>query len=372
MDRPITTQEFQQTIRQAVQQRSINYSESYALSIRWERDDTNAYQDVGHFQSLLRTLQLSAAREVILKAEDVTPGWTVQGEFTNTLNAARKTNGRALVITHYAGHGSQGPGDILNFVECMGGKKLNAMMYMVGHVMPGEGYYLQDDDKVDVLFILDCCYSFVACRAPEHSERIVEVIAATSEEKPLAFSPPRNTITAKLAGEVRHRERAGHKYIEFAEVVATLQARPDAAKPPSHGLRAGAMSICLPFSGVTPVDPRRLQPTLKVVFGVHIADNMTESTLNNFVSWIRALPENASITLEGVYPTSSSLLVLCGPLSVWNKLNGIFGYSFMAKVTGGNQIGRLLAPPSGPSAGGLFKKENIPPRRDPTGEKQGF
>lgn len=89
MDRPITTEEFQRTIRQAIQQHSTNYRESYALSIRWERDDTSAYQDVGYFQSLLSPLRLAAAREIILKAGDVTPGWTVQEEFTKALNAAR-------------------------------------------------------------------------------------------------------------------------------------------------------------------------------------------------------------------------------------------------------------------------------------------
>lgn len=364
MDRPITTEEFHRTISEAVLQRSTKYSDAYALSFYWERDDTNAYQDVGHFQSMLSTLRLAPAREIVLKAGDVTPGWTVQGAFTKTLNAAKQTKGRAVVIVHYAGHGAQGSGDVLNFVECTGGRRLNAMMYMVAHVLPDEGYYLQDHDKVNVLFVFDCCYSWVACRAPETSQRVVEVIAATKQEDPMAFSPPRNTITAKLAGEIKHRERNGHRYVEFAEVIASLAARPDAVKPPSHGLRAGVMSICLPFSGITPVEPQRIQPAMRAVFGVHISENLTEDTLNSFVSWIRALPENASMTLEGVYPTRSTLLVLCGPLSVWNKLNGVFGYSFMAKVTGGNQMRSLVVSPSEPGASGLFK-ENIPPRRDP-------
>ncbi|BCS17286.1 uncharacterized protein APUU_10114S [Aspergillus puulaauensis] len=370
MGERITTDQFRRTIQDAVLQRSTQYTDSYPLSIRWERDDTLAHQDVGHFRSLLTTLRLAEPREVVIAADDLKPGLTARTELEQILVAAKQTNGRAIVVVHYAGRGAQDNNSLL-LVERTRGNAFCAMAFLISTVIPSKGYGLGDEDKVDVLFIFDCCYSFIARRAPQPKQRIVEVIAATDENQPEAFSSPRNTITAKLAGEVKRRERDGHRYVEIADVVATLRDRPNAVKKPSHGLRLGAVSICIPFSGLVAVDPQRLPSALRVVFGVHIADNLTATTLRSFVNWIRTLPENSSITLEGVYPTASTLLILCSPWSTWSKLNGIRGFSFMAEVREGNQMGRLLAPPSGPSDSGFFKKESIPPRRDPAGGKQG-
>lgn len=371
MDERITTDQFRRTIQEAVIQTSTHYTESYAISIRWERDDTLAEQDVGHFRSLLSTLRLAAPREVVIAAGDPTPGLTAQREFERQLTAARQTRGRAIVVVHYAGHGAQ-DGDSLELVEsARDGNAFCATHFLLNAVTPRKGYGLRDEDKVDVLFVFDCCYSWVACRAPQTFQRIVEVIAATDEKDPEALSPPRNTITAKLAGEVRRRQRDGHAYVVIADAVAALRGRQRAVRKPSHGLRLGAVSICLPFSGPVAVDPQRLPPAMRVVFGVHIAGNLTASTVRSFVNWIRTLPESASITLEGVYPTASTLLVLCGPWSTWSRVNGISGFSFIAEVTEGNQMGRLLAPHTGQHASGLFKKENIRPQGDPPGGKQG-
>ncbi|KAL4788183.1 hypothetical protein BJX76DRAFT_367333 [Aspergillus varians] len=359
MEDIINHEQFRQTIQAAVRQHSTQYTDSYSLSIRWEMDNTQAHRDTGHFQSLLQTFHLPAAQELVIAATDDTPGWTLQGRFRQILSSAKQNRGRALVIVHYAGHGEAQQDNGLDFVEHESGRRFSAQVFLFSMVMQNQGYELSNDSNVDVLFLLDCCHSYVACRAPETSHRIVEVIAATDESASLAYSPPRNTITAKLAGEIRRRQREGHKYVEFAEVVQSLRAQPGAVKRPSHGLRMGALSICLPFSGLTNVNPQHIQPPLRVVFGVHITDNMTAGQLNNFVTWIQALPANATITLEGVYPTSSTLLILCAPYAVYSKLAGMRGYTFMAEVKGSNMMRQPLRP-VGSGSSASPNKENIP------------
>ncbi|KAL4780681.1 hypothetical protein BJX76DRAFT_360593 [Aspergillus varians] len=356
MHRIITPEQLHQTVEAAVRQRSARYSDSHSLSLRWERDDTLAHQDTGHFQSLLQTLHLPEAQELVIAATDKTPGWTVQGAFREILATAKQTRGRALVVFHYADHGLQDD-ECLYFAECQGGRRLNSTTFIMNMVMADWGYELGDDDKVDILFLFDCCYSHVACRAPTTTQRIVEIIAATGEAAPLAFCPPRNTVTAKLAGEIRCRQRDGHKYVEFADIVEALRARPDAVKRPTHCLKMGAMSISLPLSGAmtTKMNPEPIHPPLRVVFSAHIPGHVTPNELREFVNWIQSLPEYASIVLEGVYPTSSTLFVLSAPWSVWSKLSGMYGYTFMTEVRGTNMLRQLPA-----GSGGSPKKKNIP------------
>ncbi|KAL3475426.1 hypothetical protein BJX99DRAFT_229580 [Aspergillus californicus] len=120
MDRKITTEQFRRTIKDAVLPRSTEYTNSYALSIRWERDDRLAHQDVSHFRSLLSTLRLAEPREVVIAADDFTPGLTAQTGLEQMLVVAKRTNGRAIVVVHYAGHGAQ-DADSLLLVERTGG-----------------------------------------------------------------------------------------------------------------------------------------------------------------------------------------------------------------------------------------------------------
>ncbi|KAL3480918.1 hypothetical protein BJX99DRAFT_254245 [Aspergillus californicus] len=244
----------------------------------------------------------------------------------------------------------------LYFLGREGGRRINSEHFLFSQVNPDT---FPANDPVDTLFILDCCYSHVACRAAQISPRIVEVIAATDESSPLAFSPLRNTVTAKFAGEIRHRQRNGDRYVEFADVVETLRARPDAVKRPSHRLKLGAVSIVLPFSGLRTVDPSRCETSLKAVFSVHIADVMTAAQLPRFVDWIRSLPGYASTTVDAVYHTSSTLVVLGARYSVYSKLAGMEAYTLICEAKEKNLMPQLLRPATSGSSDAA-KKENIP------------
>jgi hypothetical protein len=333
MERPIEFSSFENTLRAAVRQRAIRYTEAHSLSLRWEADDTNAIHDAIHFQSILRLFSLPAAEELVLSSNDRFPAWTVQRKFSDLLSGIMTAQGRTLIIVHYAGHGSSGPDGSLWFIERQGGRKVNAERFLFSVVGPD----VENVDSFDVLFIFDCCYGLIACRAADSSQRIVEIVAATTEDNPRAFAPPCVTVTANLVAEITRRQRDGHQYVEIADIVATLRAN-STIKKPGHCLKLGVASICLPFTGLSGIDPKRIQPSLRAVFSVHINDNMTQEKVNQFLHWVRTLPEFASITLEGVYPTSSSCLILSAAWSVWSKLQGMAGYQLIAEARGPNTV----------------------------------
>lgn len=243
------------------------------------------------------------------------------------------SSGRSIVLIHYAGHGYIDHGALYG-LERANGRKVNLEMFMLG--LAYDSSYLTDADLVDVVFILDCCYAHHATRAASKTARIVEILAATDDNNPEAFAPPRNTLTGKLKGEIARRKRDGHKFVEFAEVMQTLRSKHAAVKKPTHSVKLGACSVCLPFSGLTTVDPSAITPSLRAVFSVHIARNMSRDQLDEFVEWFRQLPPGVAITLEGAYETNLTLLIIQDPYSVYSKLAGIPGISLISETTSAN------------------------------------
>ncbi|KAL2808429.1 hypothetical protein BJX63DRAFT_439395 [Aspergillus granulosus] len=335
-----TTNGFKEILKAAVQQRSIRYTATSGLSLRWEDDDTLAINDTVQFQNILGLLNLPAAEEIIISRDDTTPGWTVLDSFRQVLSRAKNVSGRALIVVHYAGHGRVDSDGSLLFVERPGGREIDADRSLFSLVGNYGHSFIRNIEHIDVLFILDCCYGFVAYRDAETCPRIVEIISATTENDPLAFSPPKVTITKKLAAEITRRKRDGYQYIEIADVVATIREKHSPAKKPGHCLKLGATSICLPFTGLVRINPAHIRPSLRAVFSVHLTEDMTPNEINQLLNWVRTLPEFASITLDGVYHTGSTCLVLSSAWSVWSKVSGMRGFGLVTEATGPNALGQ--------------------------------
>ncbi|KAE8378845.1 hypothetical protein BDV26DRAFT_260683 [Aspergillus bertholletiae] len=220
------------------------------------------------------------------------------------------------------------------------GKTCNAMRFMLDLATQDE-YDLHDVSNVDVLFVLDCCYSFMATREASTTGRIVEIMSATARENPRTVTPPANTFTNKILDEVGRRHRDGHRYIEIANLVERLRVQGTAIISPTHCLKTGAASVCIPLAGLAAVDPTTIPPSLQAVFRVEIVDNMAKVDMERFTDWIRSLPVNVAITLEGIYPTGSMCLILSSAYSVYSKLAGMKGYALITEATGSNLLPQL-------------------------------
>jgi hypothetical protein len=54
----ITREQFEEVMVRAVNNPNRVYNNSFALSIRWEQNNTDTFRDTEHFQSILSTLNL--------------------------------------------------------------------------------------------------------------------------------------------------------------------------------------------------------------------------------------------------------------------------------------------------------------------------
>src|SRR5947207_9180916 len=184
----ISLSDIQNALRTAVSRRSRVYSKSFALAIRFEKDDTRAERDCKHFQHILHAFGLSPAEEYVIEGSDNMPGWRLITKFRSFLDAAIQSPGRSIVLVHYAGHGKiDRNGDLVfqaNFKSHQRSFRFrNTFLDIVSENSP----FSESNPSVDVVFILDSCYSGRATRAATNVSRVVEVLAAVKAEE-TAFS----------------------------------------------------------------------------------------------------------------------------------------------------------------------------------------
>jgi hypothetical protein len=105
------------------------------------------------------------------------------------------------VFIHYTGHGTIVDGSL--FIGSSSKKMLSAEMLFFHDIVDAYGTFLWPDDHVDVVFAFDCCYAHTATRAMVPVNRVVEVLAATSENTPLAnIASQRASFTRGFANEL--------------------------------------------------------------------------------------------------------------------------------------------------------------------------
>lgn len=369
MAKIINQEEISAVLEAAVAQRNSQYHQAISLTVRWEADDTQAWRDAIFFKKMIEKFQFPPPEELILPRGDRRPGLILQSKIADVFRRAKATNGRCVVLLHYAGHGQLDDSDNLVLVESgSGGKTVDSGRYFHG-LADNDAYLLDDCSNVDVCYFLDCRYAHAAKRGPALAPRVVEIIAATDELGPFANQPPGRTFTAKVSGEVVFRERQGHQFVEIAELVQTLRANaetrrqqdtsPEVAKKPTHHIRLGCRSICLPFNGLRSIDPATIPPSLRAVFSIHMAENMKDNEIADLLRWIQTLPPSVSLSLDGVYKTSSTLLIFESAYHVFSKLDGLPGVSLISEATGTNRLYDLKFR-SLPATAPEPKKENIP------------
>jgi hypothetical protein len=101
----LSKRDLERSLLAAIDQRTRDYAQTFALAVRFEKDNTKAEHETKNFQSILRAFGMSPAEEYVINASDSMPGWNLRDRFLSLLKAAHSAAGRSLVMIHYAGHG---------------------------------------------------------------------------------------------------------------------------------------------------------------------------------------------------------------------------------------------------------------------------
>ena len=357
----LTKDQFKDLLMNAVRQHGMSYRHSFAVHVRWECDNTAAKRDFENFQTFLKVFALSPAQELVIKDDDVIPGWTVLDTVKKTILAAKaaSTSGRSLIIFHYAGHGIPGPDGTLQLctTPTMGrhSRYFNDRAFF--SEIDRSSFLLRDDSEVDVVLLFDCCYSFLATRAVNSSGRVVEVLAAVDAKSKTANIPgQRVSFTGKLATKVAWLRGRGKDHIDLAELVALLRVEDSPAKRPSHTLRVGLSSVRLRFPASTTSTPTASAPTasapttavplrgpgLRAVFHLTVNKSFSSDQLKCFLKWLGALNPEVGLRLEGVYETSSMCVILSGSYPVFLKLQNAPSVTLICETQESNKLDDII------------------------------
>lgn len=328
------------------------YNNVFALSFHWECDGIEVLEDIDALHTILNTVVPSGNRpqtEVLrLSPADRDPGWTLQQNLKSIFDAAAQV-GESLVFINYTGHAvvekeflQDSRGRLVEkhttFVtEGANGRKIN-LDAVITHTTEDAHFDIQSD----VVWVLDCCYATNGKREPKTAGRIVEILSATDSETLNPLTSPRSTLTGRLRDEIVTRQREGHQYVEFADLMQTIRAKSQVDRP-SHSLRLGVSSVCLPLLSHSlyshPIYPQDIAPCLRAYFSVSIAERMTKEEVDRFDQWTRCLPPKYAMMLDAAYRTNatrSTLLVIKGAYAVFSKLNGLPGVKLISEVLSTN------------------------------------
>ncbi|KAJ5550890.1 hypothetical protein N7535_001172 [Penicillium sp. DV-2018c] len=175
-----------------------------ALLVRWDNDTTGADQDVKTMGEILQRFGIQCTN-LLLDPNDEDPSWTLVHKIHTMITECRASKVHSLFVFYYVGHGAIGDNGSLYLVE--GGHGIS-WTTIRGHFVYGVHQEKQRAAMrlVDVLCVLDCCYSGAATIAGETAGNVAQVLAACGPKERINTRGQEVSFTTRLFRAVQHFE----------------------------------------------------------------------------------------------------------------------------------------------------------------------
>ena len=380
-----TMTDLERNLHDAINNRGRSYDFITSFSVIFEADDTKADQDVKSFQSILKMLKISPAREIVVQKDEAFPAWEFQAIVRDLQKATAGIIGQSLIIGHYAGHGGIEDNNLFLAADPSSLKRV-FFERVWGDFWLSRSIF----ERTDVLLILDCCYSGAALRDINEHDRSVEIVAAVgADQRALGNNSTlarlqNKTFTSRVADEIAKRlGRADTTSLTLREIVEAMRSTSNKDRLPQYRLQLGTIAIRLParapFSQIgVPQANARSRPSSSVsesfsepsttlrplpqlrsrieysaIFSVHIDSvDVEDGEHRSLVHWVSTLDPLLGLELLGVYRSRSTVIVFHSPWRIWAVLAGRPGYQLVCETFGRNRLADLL-PLSLPASSGL-------------------
>jgi hypothetical protein len=211
----------------------------------------------------------------------------------------------------------------------------------------------------DMLVIFDCCY---AAAVVEYGS--AECLAATSSTEVAALEASKSLLSM-LCRELRLAQGCPMTIAKlYARIVRTMHHAfkftpvlvPHKTKDSIVLARLGPFKQNTKFHS----PPREEAGDTRVLISAHIKGTLTKNQVDEFKRWIGTnIPpaiESVAIKVEGVFDTTSSIMLLSLPVDVWAMVRRQ-GLQFVALTMSGNKL--LFPPPAVLSPVPIRGRENV-------------
>lgn len=210
-------------------------------------------------------------------------------------------------------------------------------------------------EEVDVVFIVDCCYSGTLVRGTGGASRIVEVLAACEasmtalENDSQAARVQNRTFTSKLA-DYAARRKGTSGLLAMAEMIEDLRAESPEVKP-THKIILGPSTVRIDLGQQRPSSPPatanpsypNTKPGHRAVMSVHISDNLNDAKLKKLTDWVLSLNKGFGLTIDAVYKINSVGIIMAIPYSVLLQLDGLPGVQLIFEGCKSGNMARDLS-----------------------------
>lgn len=296
------------------------YQTAIAISLYFETDDTNAKDDCVSFGNLMRQVGIEHQILKLYKTE-----YYLQTHRTfNEMWERLVKHDKALVIVHYAGHGSVNDG-MLHF-----------------HGTCGEGItwgYLCSDliyavalNHVDMFVVIDSCYSGTALRGPPSKK--VSVLAACPADRKTDGRGHKVSFTQKLCAEADFQLRK-LGWLRTDSLYAALLVEGTFQNAPQLK-NSGPVGITIPLmsKAVKPANPP-MDPPVTVYIACHLLIEETPvKELCRHLQSLNTLHDFFRVSVSAKYASNSTVIILEVPAWFANQLDPFDNITVLPLATG--------------------------------------
>jgi hypothetical protein len=317
------------------------HARKVAILIRWENDNTGAQDDVVTMGKAMETFDIQYT-EHILKAKDAFPGWNLQAEIRKMILDLCDSKLHSLFVFYYAGHGTIVDG---NLFFAQGGKRAS------WSDIRGDFFSEQDALRnVDVLVVLDCCYSGAATRTRAQPSRVIQVMASCGPNEGTNPRGQKVSFTMRLFRAVQHFK--GQLSVSTAVLFQEIQRqKPRTAPNAVFETLSGTQPIRLVFKDHT--SSSRIPRLSSHVNEKHVLVKLTlhghsqvpghSDVLESFKSAIKDLPPNMKVEISDAYETDQSIFLIIGmSWEAWCLWSMVTHLDFIGVTLGPSLMSRRL------------------------------
>ncbi|CRL26464.1 Peptidase C14, caspase catalytic [Penicillium camemberti] len=337
-------------LNQVATARGNVYAKKMGIIIRWDGDNTGAEEDAITMSRVMDTFNIQCTHH-ILKTSDPIPGWTLTDKIRKMILDCCNSKLNSLFVVYYAGHGTIVDG---NLYFAMGEKLVSW-----SKIRADLNSYEDTDAmrRIDVLGVLDCCYSGAATRA--QNSRTFQVIAACG---PKEGTNPRigQTIsfTMRLFRAVHHFKGQASASMTTAALFREIQRqKPRGAPNAVMETLSGTRPITLVFKDRT--ISSRIPRLSTHVNEKHVLVKLTlhgpsqarghsqalghRYVLESFKNAIQDLPANMKVEISDAYETDQSIFLIIGmSWEAWALWSMVAHLEFIGIILGPSLMSRRL------------------------------
>jgi len=315
------------------------HSRKLAILIRWENDNTGAEEDVITMGKVMETFGIQYT-DHILKAKDPTPGWNLSAQIRKMILDCYHSKLHSLFVFYYVGHGAIVDGH-LHFIQ--GGKRVSWSAIREDFFSESEAVR-----HVDILGVIDCCYSGAVTRAQASTSRVAQVMAACGPNERTSARGQKVSFTMRLFRAVQHFK--GRLSVSTAALFQEIQRqRPLAAPIAVFETLSGTQPIRLVFNDHT--SPSRIPRLPSHVNEKHVLVKLTlrghsqipghSEVLESFKNTIQDLPPNMKVEISDAYETDQSIFLIIGmSWEAWSLWTMVAHLEFVGVTLGPSLVPR--------------------------------